>query len=95
MSEGATAGQCSSNLLEHVHPDDQRFEPSRVRRLIDVCVDVHPWFEPSLSSNVSIAWGDRTHTSRNAWSFVKQWSLRPWGDQQAVEVQCPPLLEQL
>jgi hypothetical protein len=41
------------------------FEPSRVRTLIDVCMHVHPWFEPILSSNDSIMWGARTHPSRN------------------------------
>ena len=32
----------------------------------------HPWFEPFLSSNVSIMWGARPHTSRNDGSLVNR-----------------------
>src|SRR5262245_99276 len=49
----------SLRLLEQL-----QFEPSRVRTLIHVCMHVHPWFEPSPSSNVSITWGARQSLPR-------------------------------
>src|SRR5712691_11462279 len=37
------------------------FELTRVRTFIQVCMHVHPWFEPLPSSNVSITWGASRH----------------------------------
>ena len=51
------------------------FLGSRVRTLIYVCMHPHPWFEPILSSNVSITWGARTHTSRNGGPLVNSGPL--------------------
>ena len=48
------------------------FEPPPVRTLIYVCMHVHPWFESLRSSNVSITWGARPHTSRNGGSGVNR-----------------------
>ena len=55
--------------LEHVRPQPQ------VRTFTCVCMHVHPWFEPTRSSNASITWGARTHTSRNGGPLVKSGPL--------------------
>jgi hypothetical protein len=54
----------SSNVYLRVHSPTPWFEPSRVRTLIYACMHVHPWFESLRSTNVSITWGARTHSSR-------------------------------
>jgi len=42
---------------------------------MQVCMHLHPWFEPILSSNVSITWGARTHLTR-----CSSWRQQPQAD---------------
>src|SRR6266568_1276313 len=59
----------SDHLGSHVYP---RFEPIRVRTLIQVCMHSHRRFEPPRSSNVSITWGARPHPFRTGGSLVNR-----------------------
>jgi hypothetical protein len=70
---GGRSNRASVRTLDHLGPHvHARFEPSRVRTLIYVCMHVPPWFESILSSNVSITCGARTHTSRNGGFLVNR-----------------------
>src|SRR5437867_10497357 len=53
-------------------PGDATFEPSRVRTFTYVCMHLHPWFEPTSSSNISITWGARPHPCRDGGSGEKR-----------------------
>ncbi len=55
-----------SNVYLRVHSCTSTFEPSRVRTFTYVCLQVPPWFEPPLSSNVPITWGARPHPIRRS-----------------------------
>ncbi len=55
------AGLPNSSLRSPEPSQTQRFEASQVRTFTHVCVHPHPWFEPPLSSNVSITWGGKYH----------------------------------
>src|SRR2546425_8423886 len=57
-------GHRSSNPRSSGPPRIPWFELGRVRTLIYVCMHVHPWFEPLLSSNVWITWGASHHQPR-------------------------------
>ena len=52
-------GAAFRTICVRVRSRAQRFEPSRVRTLLYVCMHPHPWFEPTESSNISIMWGAR------------------------------------
>jgi len=59
-----TRTEASSNVDPRGHSRTPRFEPSRVRTFTHVCMHLHPWFEPILSSNGSITWGAKHHRAR-------------------------------